>query len=207
MAEVKRYKTPIFRISFPVLFEPESYEGGPTKYSCAAVWTPDDFTDREKILWKEIMGGINTACKGRFKKGLKELRAANADGANFKLVPRDGKSKADLEGYGEGTLFANLSTKMRPGVINRKKEKISPEEGNAEEMYPGCYCRATITVYTYDNKGKGVSLGLMNIQKVRDGERLDSRTDANEDFEDDFLDDDEGENDTSDFLDDDDSSF
>lgn len=203
MAEIVRFQTPVFRASFPHLFKAQApMEGsGEPKYSVSAVWTPADFTDREKQLWQKLMKAIDDECKSRFKKGLKELKALNAEGGNYKLVPRDGKAKADLEGYGEGTVFASLTTKMRPGVIDRDKNKIAPEEGNDDEIYAGCFCRATVTVYSYDNKGKGVALGLMNVQKVKDGDRLDSRTDAAEDFEDDIEDLDDG-GDTSDFLDD-----
>lgn len=179
MAEVKRYKTPVFRVSFPHLFKAQAMDGGEPKFSVSAVWTPSKFSDRDKKLWAEIKAALNEKSQEMFKKPWKELPA------NIKRGLRSGAEKADLEGYGEGTVFANLSTKMRPGVINLKKEKVGPEEGNEDEMYPGCYARATVTVYGYDNKGKGVSLGLMNLQIVGEGKRLDSRTDAAEDFDDD----------------------
>lgn len=180
MAEVKRYVTPVFRLSFPALFEASSYDGGPAKYGLSAVWNPSKFTDADKKRWKALMGALDEESKNRFKKAWKDLPA------NIKRGIRDGAEKADLEGYGEGTRFANITTKMRPGVIDASKNKIAPEEGNADDIYPGCYCRATVTVYSYDNKGKGVALGLMNVQKVADGERLDSRTDAADDFDDDI---------------------
>ena len=180
MAEVKRYITPVFRLSFPALFEAESYDGGKPKFGLSAVWTPSKFTESDKKRWKEMMGALNAESIARFKKPWKELPA------NFKKGVRDGAEKPDLEGYGEGTRFASISTKMRPGVIDAGKNKIGPEEGNADDIYPGCYCRATVTTYSYDNKGQGVALGLMNVQKVADGDRLDSRTDAAEDFEDDI---------------------
>ena len=180
MAEVQRYVTPVFRLSFPALFEAESYDGGPPKFGLSAVWTPAKFSDMDKKRWKAILQALNAESQSRFKKPWKELPA------NIKRGLRDGAEKADMEGYGEGTRFASVSTKMRPGVIDASKNKIGPEEGNTDDIFPGCYCRATVTVYSYDNKGKGVALGLMNVQKVADGERLDSRTDAAEDFEDDI---------------------
>ncbi len=181
MAEVKRYRTPVFRASFPHLFVSESMEeGGAKKYGVSAVWTPKKFTDKEKKLWKTLMGALDAESKSKFKKAWKDLPA------NFKKGVRDGAERADMEGYGEGTRFANLTTKMRPGVVDASKDPITIEEGNTDEVYPGCYCRATVTVYSYSNKGKGVALGLMNLQKVKDGPRLDSRTDAAEDFEDDI---------------------
>lgn len=190
MADVKRYSTPPFRVSFPHLFRAQAMDGGEPKFSVSAIWTPSKFTDRDKRLWKELQKALNEAAIAQFKKPLKDLPA------NVRRGLRDGAEKPDLEGYGEGTVFANLSTKIMPGVVNLQKERIHPEEGNEDEIYPGCIARATVTVYSYDNKGKGVSLGLMNLQKIADGERLDSRTDAADDFDDDvdeaWLEQDEG---------------
>ncbi len=181
MAEIKKHVTPVFRLSFPNLFEAKAMdENSKPKYGCSAIWTPSKFTESDKKRWKAIMGALDAESKRAFKKAWKSLPA------NFKTGIRDGAEKENMEGYGEGTRFANLTTKMRPGVIDAGKNKISPEEGNQDDIYPGCYCRATVNVYSYDNKGKGVALGLMNIQKVADGERLDSRTDAAEDFDDDI---------------------
>lgn len=193
MAEVKRYVTPVFRASFPALFEAESYDGGPLKFGLSAVWTPSKFSATDKKRWAKIIGALDEESKSRFKKAWKDLPA------NFKRGIRDGAEKADMEGYGEGTEFASVTTKMRPGIVDVDKNKIARDgaekekweaEGHtvsdvvgAEAIYPGCYCRATVTVYSYDNKGKGVALGLMNVQKVADGGRLDSRTDAAEDFD------------------------
>ncbi len=97
---------------------------------------------------------------------------------------------------------------MRPGVVDRDRNVISHEEGNTELIYPGCYCRAKVNAYSYVKKGKGVALGLMSLQFVADGERLDSRSNAAEDFADDDIedvwleDDDIGGADEEDFGDD-----
>lgn len=188
MAEIKKYVTPVFRLSFPHLFQADSYDGGEPKFGCSAVWTPADFTASDKKRWKAIMGALDEKAKETFKKPWKDLPA------NVRRGIRDGAEKADLEGYGEGTRFANLSSKMRPGIIDLEKNDIEEADG---EIYPGCYCRATVSIYSYDNKGKGVAIGLQNVQKIKDGERLDSRTDAADDFDDDvddeWLDQDEDE--------------
>jgi len=197
MAEIKRYVTPVFRLSYPNVFVPRAAKkGGDPKYGLSAIWTPSKFTDKEKVLWKAILKALDEEAQTRFKKPFKSLPA------NIKRGLRNGNEKPELEGYGEGTIFASVTSKMAPGVIDRNKNTISPDEGNADEIYPGCYCRATVTVYGYDNEGKGLALGLMNLQKVKDGTRLDSRTNAAEDFEDDLGDGDEDDN----LLDQDDGS-
>jgi hypothetical protein len=72
-----------------------------------------------------------------------------------------------------------VSTKQKPGVVDEKVQPIV-EEG---EIYGGCYVRASLSVYAYDQSGnKGVSFGLRNIQKVGDGEAFGGRTRAEDDF-------------------------
>lgn len=185
-SEVKRYPTPVFQASFPEVFTPKSFEGGgEPKYSLSAIWDPSKFTEADKKKWAAIEAAMDEASLARFKKRVKDLPA------NFKRGIRDGAERADMEGYGEGKVFANLTTKLKPGIVHVDKGEdgkplpIGPEHGNADLIYPGCYMRATVTVYSYDNKGKGVALGLMNLQYVGKGPRLDSRTDAAEDFDDD----------------------
>ena len=60
------------------------------------------------------------------------------------------------------------------------------------EVYSGCYARVSLNFYAFNSNGnKGVACGLGNIQKIRDGEPLGSRTTAADDFttieDDDFL--------------------
>jgi len=170
--DMKKLLTPVFRVSFPSVFEASSYEGGVPKFSVSAVWEPARFTDKEKVLWKAMYDLADEVCMAKFKKKAGSLPA------NFKRGFRDGEEKADLTGYGPGKVFAALSSKMRPGVIGLDRAPIT----DPDEFYPGCYARATITCYAYDNVGKGYAFGLNNLQKIRDGERLDSKTDPEEDF-------------------------
>jgi hypothetical protein len=164
--------TPVFRVSFPSVFEASSYEGGAPKYSVCAVWEPAKFTAKDKALWDAMMALADSVSVEKFKKKLSALPA------NFKKPFRDGAEKEGLTGFGEGKIFANLSSKMRPGIIFLDNTPLT----DPEDFYPGCYARATVTAYAYDNVGKGVALGLQNLQKIKDGDRLDSRTDASDDF-------------------------
>ena len=178
----KKLITAVFRVSFPTVFEADSFNGGAPKFSVAAVWDPSRFTAAEKKLWQAMLDLCDEVSMERFKKRMKDLPG------NFKKAIRDGAEKAELAGYGEGKLFANLSSRMKPGLIDRDRTPIL----NQDDFYPGCYARATVSAYSYDQGGgKGVALGLQNLQKIADGERLDSRTDAAEDFGDDDLGDDD----------------
>lgn len=171
---LKKIVTPVFRVSFPAVFEPSSYQGGPEKYSVTAVFEPETFNDADKKRFAEMQALADDAAKDFFKKPLDKLPA------NYKRPLRDGAEKEDLQGFGAGTTFCNISSKMRPGVVDQNRDPIV----DSEDFYPGCYARATVSAYAYDNVGKGVAFGLQNLIKVKDGERLDSRTDAADDFAD-----------------------
>ena len=41
--------TPVFRVSFPSVFEASSYEGGAPKFSVCAVWEPAKFTALDNV--------------------------------------------------------------------------------------------------------------------------------------------------------------
>lgn len=184
---VKKVLTPVFRVSFPSVFEASSFEDGPPKFGLTAVFEPSKFSESDKKAWAEMKALADEVSLEKFKRKVDQLPS------NFKRPLRDGAEKADLEGFGEGKMFCSITSKMRPGVIDLQRTPIL----DASDFYPGCYARATITAYAYDNKGKGVAFGLQNIQKIKDGDRLDGRTDAADDFADAGIDDRwvDGEND------------
>jgi hypothetical protein len=52
-----------------------------------------------------------------------------------------------------------------------------------DEVYSGCYGRASLTFYAYNQQGsKGIACGLNNLQKLEDGERLGGVSSAASDF-------------------------
>lgn len=173
----KSLVSPIFRVSFPHVFEARAAMGeGEPKFGLTAVWDPSKFSAKDKERWLAMQALANEVSMAKFKKKLKDLPD------NFKKPVRKGEEKEGLDGFGPGLLFANLTTKFKPGIVD-KDGKTDIIDDN-EAFYPGCYARATVTCYAYENKGKGVAFGLMNLQKIADGPRLDSRTDASDDFSD-----------------------
>ncbi len=52
------------------------------------------------------------------------------------------------------------------------------------ELYSGCYVRASINFFAFNTNGnKGVAAGLGNIQKWAEGEPLNGRVRAEDEFE------------------------
>lgn len=178
------FMTPVFRANFipkgPTLFEAADYKGnGKFKYGVQAIWTPEEFTDKDKVRWKTLQKALNDLSLDKFKKPMAKLPPSA-----YYVALRDGVEKEDMEGFGEGTVFANITSNQRPDVINLKEQHLGPDYNNADEIYSGCYCRATVTIYAWNNEGKGIGLGLCNVLKVKDGEPLFARSNATDDFDD-----------------------
>lgn len=95
--------------------------------------------------------------------------------------------RADDEAY-KDSYFINANSKDKPGIVDKQVKPIL----DPGEFYSGCYGRASITFYAFNQNGnKGIACGLQNLQKLADGEPLSGRSRAEDDFttvdEDDFL--------------------
>jgi len=164
--ERKKCMTPKFRVSFPAVFQPKSFQDQPEKYSIVMLF--DKKTDLKEL--KRAAANAAIEKWGPKEKWPKSLR----------MPFRDGDEKTDLQGY-EGTIFVSASSKQRPGVIDAKKQPITEED---QSFYAGCYARATLIAFAYDKAGnKGVSFSLQNIQKLADGESFSGRKAAEDEFE------------------------
>ena len=94
--------------------------------------------------------------------------------------------------YPVGTLSFKASTGTKPQVAspypdpaNPKKPKLYTDAETRAEVYPGAIIRASVTFY-WSDKGKkngGVCAALNNVQKLREGTRLDSFKSAADDFD------------------------
>lgn len=168
MAAEKRetIMTPKFRVSFPEVFEAKAFQGGTPTYSLTMLFDAEAQKTPEFAKMKALA------------KAAADARWGNKKPANLRSPFRDGTEK-DLQGFGEGIIFVRASSRQRPGLVDQKVQKIIDQS----EFYPGCYARATVSVYAYDNSGnRGVAFGLQNIQKLADGENFTGRTEAENDF-------------------------
>lgn len=167
----RKIVTPPFRVSFPCVFEKRGFEGSEPKFSITAVFDVNSFGSKERNAFKAMQVIAEAAAQEKFHASYKSK--------GLRGPFRDGAEKEHLEGFGPGLIFCTLSTKMRPGLINREMQPILEEE----EFYAGCYARATITAYAYSNVSKGVAFGLHNVQKLGEGENLTGRSAPEDDFE------------------------
>jgi Enterobacter phage Enc34, ssDNA-binding protein len=150
------------------------------KYSLCAIWDPKKFSDADKIRWKKIMEELEEISQKQLGKAWKNLPD------NIRKGIRDGEEKEGKRGFTPSTKFATLSTFYAPGVIKADAQRtiISLEDGNTNEIYAGCYCRATVIPKWFANKTKGIRFQLNNLMKVADGESILDIPTATEDFSD-----------------------
>jgi hypothetical protein len=175
-----RLLTPPFRVSFPQVFEKASYNNGTLRFSLTALFFPKAFTDKDKAKWQAILAALNQVSIDGFKKPMKEL-----DRGVFKLPFHKGDEK-DYEGYGDADMryCTMANSKRRPQIIDLKSGNPITSE-NADEFYAGCWARASVNPYWFNKIGKGLSLGLGNIQKLKDDKSFEGFTSAEDDFGDD----------------------
>jgi hypothetical protein len=164
--------TPAAILSYPHLFEPQIAPGASDPaYSCTLVFVDGtDLTDMKKVA-NDV--------------GLEKW------GAKFGPAVKDGKIRmpfrldGDEKGYPEGSVFINCKNKAAPGIVSiypgpdGKPKKIT----DPSEVYAGCKVRVSLRAFAYDvNGNRGVSFALNNVQKVADGQRLDGRSRAEDEF-------------------------
>jgi len=170
------------RFSFCHIFEPQAPQGGgEPKYSVTLLIPKADKPTLDKI--KQAM---NEAKENFCKKN-----GANALPAKYNHTLHDGDGVRDSgEPYGpecKDCYVITVSSKQKPVIVDSFRNEIT----DPGEVYSGCYGRASINFYGYNSSGKkGVSAGLLSIQKLHDGEPFGTVGSA-DDFADGFEDEDD----------------
>lgn len=183
MAEVISTKivTGKVRFSFVNVFEARAFgEGQVPKYSVMLLIPKTDVATigrMKKAIDAAAQKGLSTKFGGKLPTVLKTtLKDADKD------TDQDGEVFANKWDYTAGHYILNVSTKNPPQLVDAARNPII----NPTEFYSGCYGRASINFFAFNNNGnKGISAGLNNLQKLEDGEPLGSFSTAEQDFADD----------------------
>ena len=174
--------TGLVRFSYVNVFSSRSFrEGQDAKYSVCLLIPKDD-----KATLEKVKQGINEAVK----QGVSE-KWGGTKPANLKLPLRDGDEERAMEApeY-EGMYFLNANSANKPGIVDKDLNEIL----DPDELYSGCWGRASVSFYPFSvNGNKGVAVGLNNLQLIKQDERLGAaRASAEADFADGLEDDDLG---------------
>ena len=99
---------------------------------------------------------------------------------------RDGDSSSDLpdsvtpgDAPYAGNYFMNVKNKMKPGIVDAQLNTVI----DPSEFQSGDYCLVSLNSYGYDNKKRGVSFSLQNVQVLEKGEPLGISSRAEDDFQ------------------------
>lgn len=160
------------RFSYVHVFEPSDL-GGELKYSTAVLIPKSDTETYNKIMI-EINNTIQEATSTVF---------GGVMPVNLAMPVYDGDGlKPSREAYGpecKGHWVLNAKSGNAPEVVDANCNPIISKN----EFYSGCYGRVSLSFYAYNKNGnKGIGCGLGNVQKLEDGQPLDGRTTAAEDF-------------------------
>ena len=167
------------RASFVHIFEPQSVNGSDPRYSCSFIIPKSD---------AETIGKIRAAIEEAKQSGV--TKWGGKIPPNLKLPLRDGDAeRADEAPEYEGMYFLNCNSNQKPGIVDKDLNEIL----DPDEVYSGCWGRASINFFPFNTNGnKGVGVGLNNIQKLKDDDRLGAaRASAESDFGGDDFEDDE----------------
>lgn len=164
---------PDTRWSYANVHEPKSINGGTPKFSVSLIIPKSD---------TKTVARIKAAIEAAYHDGESKLKG------NGKSVPplaaiktplRDGDLERPDDAAYANAYFINANSATAPGIVDADRNPILTRS----EVYSGVYGRASISFYAFNSNGnKGIACGLNNLQKVRDGEPLGSRTSAESDF-------------------------
>lgn len=161
------------RLSYEHVFEAASINGSDPKYSACIVIPKTD-----KATLAKIQAAVNAAIQDGIKSKWKGKKPVN-----LKLPLRDGDAERPDDEAFSGCYFLNANANRAPGIVDLARNPIL----DREEVYSGCYCRFSVNFYPFSASGNnGVAVGLNNVQKVADGERLAGGSRAEDDFNDNY---------------------
>jgi hypothetical protein len=182
--------TPKAILSYPVFFEAkqdlddDGKPKGKPKFSGTLIFPAG--TDLS-ALKKAALAAAEVKWPGKVTAMIEASRRSISEGGapTFRMPFRTDVSN---KGYPEGSTFINARSERRPGLVYATGQNGKPDlvqlDKVTEVFYPGAIVRASLAFYAYDRQGnKGVGVGLNNVQKLADGERLDSRISADQEFD------------------------
>ena len=162
------------RASYVHIFQPQMPKnGGDPKYSVTLLIPKTDIATINAIraeIEKAKQEGVQKTFKGVMPPNCKDP-LHDGDGLKQSGVPFGAECK--------GHMVLNASAKLQPAIVGVDMQPII----NPADVYSGCYIRASLNFFAYDNSGnRGIGCGLNAIQKIEDGEPLTARVSAEEAF-------------------------
>lgn len=173
--DAKRVRTGEVRLSYLHLSEPWAAKPDQTpKYSCTLLIPKSD-----SATYNDIKSAIEAAASAAVAKTWQGVRPRE-----LASVIHDGDGlRENGTAYGDeckGCWVLTASTKIKPTTVHISNVRA---ELDPRDIYSGMYGYVTLNFYGYSSNGKkGVAAGLNNVCKTRDGDPLNGKTSAENDF-------------------------
>lgn len=167
--KVEEVVTAEFRVSWPNVLKPRPDQNGKLKYSLVALFSPGANLSVLQRLELEagsaLWGRDRKAWPPKYKNPFKDQKdLGKTIEGKWVLYP----------GSVAGAIYMNFSANSEypPTLLGPDAQPII----EPSKFYAGCYARAVVSAFAYDNVGQGVSFNLAHVQKTKDGEPLTSRS-------------------------------
>ena len=156
-----------FRTSYVKLDKPYPVKGSvPPKetYSCVAL-LPKGFDLGP--MKKAGLAALEAKFPGKAEAVVRHPKFKTPFKDQSELINTDGEQNPGTEA---GAIFINMSSQLPPLVVGMNGKPIQ----DPRDFYSGCYAIAKVDIYAWDHPtgGRGVTVGLLGIQKVADGDPL-----------------------------------
>ena len=157
--------TPEFRGSFVHILEPHAIKGVEGAKARYQITIP---LPKKHAFWQELNALVEETGKAKWGKIPPKMKSPIKNG--------DEEDRPEFA----GCYSVQATSNNKPGIVDAALKPIM----DANEIYSGAYYRASIRAYAWEHPtgGKGVSIALDNIMKVKDGEAFSGRTEASDDF-------------------------
>lgn len=169
--------TPEFRGSYANLVKPRAIEEGQEpKYSITIVLKKKD--PETIALIKKLEAAFNVAMIEKLGKAIPFAACKHYPIKDGNKPNEDGEVSEITKGC---WTFA-ASNKFKPGVIDKNGNKLFSED----DLYSGAWYRASISAWAWKHAtgGKGVSVNLDSLMKIKDDGRYGGGSNPEQDFED-----------------------
>jgi hypothetical protein len=182
------------RVSYPHIFEPQSFEEDGSKPRYTATFLIPKDTDAGKATYARIMAAMVAAAKAEWGDKLPKLtpdRKCLRDGDDMEIVKESDAAVYNGHWY---LVAARREDQGRPTIVDRDRRPLTAADGRP---YAGCFVNGIASIWAQDHKkyGKRLNATLEGVQYFRKGDAFGMRplaTSAFDEFPDTGEDDDFG---------------
>lgn len=150
------------RLAFPVLNEPEAFQGeGKPRYSATLL------LEKDSPNHKAALAAMSAAAEAKWPG--KGAAAVTALTKGLKVALADGDLKDQYDGFaGNMYVSAHSQAANPPRLLDGQKKELPRNTGM---IYPGCYVNASVEFWAQDNQyGKRLNAQLRGVQFHSDGD-------------------------------------